>query len=189
MPSEIATSVALNSEAFGDTAHILIGKAFSDEYEIGDDLLKMPHANVSLFTISGEIELFSNALNVQSAANGIPVGYIAPTEGQFTFSYNDQESSSWIEHLWLIDNDMAVTTDLLDNDYNFISAAETNKTRFVLKIELKSEKDDPTTDNGGLIETMPDEGQIKFIYQDKLYIRHKGFIYDATGKKVMEINK
>lgn len=189
MPAEVATSIALNSEAYGDTTHIIIGKAFSDEYEVGDDLIKMPHANVSLFTISNGTDLFSNALNAQSALDGIPVGFTAPTEGQFTFSYNDQESSSWIEHLWLIDNDMAVTTDLLDNDYNFISAAETNKTRFVLKIELKSEKDDPTTDNGGLIETMPDEGPIKFIYQDKLYIRHKGFIYDAVGKRVSEINK
>lgn len=184
MPAEIETAIALNSEAYGDTTHILINNEFTSEYEVGDDLLKMPHANVSLFTISGTTDLFANALNVQSAAEGIPVGYTAPTEGQYTFSYNDKLSTAWIEHLWLIDYVQNSTIDLLESDYTFNTTAETNKTRFVLKIELKSGKEDPTTSIDGLIETSPNEGPIKFIYQDKLYIRYNGIIYDAVGKKV-----
>ena len=187
MPTEIETAIALNSEAYGDTTHILINNEFTAEYEVGDDLLKMPHANVSLFTISGTTDLFANALNAQLAAEGIPVGYTAPTEGQYTFSYNDKLSTAWIEHLWLIDYVQNSTTDLLESDYTFNATAETNKTRFVLKIELKSGKEDPTTSIDGLIETSPNEGPIKFIYQDKLYIRYNGIIYDAVGKKVSEI--
>lgn len=189
MPAEVATSITLNSEAYGDTTHIIIGKAFSDDYEVGDDLIKMPHANVSLFTISNGTDLFSNALNAQSALNGIPVGFTAPTEGEYIFSYNDKEVSSWIEHLWLTDYDKTVTTDLMERDYVFLSEAETNKTRFVLKVELKSEEQGQTTENGGLIETAPREGPTKFIYQDKLFIRYNGIIYDATGKRVMKVNK
>ena len=30
---------------------------------------------------------------------------------------------------------------------------------------------------------------IKFLYHDKVFILHNGVIYDATGKKVREINK
>lgn len=187
MPTEIETAIALNSEAYGDTTHILINNEFTAEYEVGDDLLKMPHANVSLFTISGTTDLFANALNAQLAAEGIPVGYTAPTEGQYTFSYNDKLSTAWIEHLWLIDYVQNSTIDLLESDYTFNATAETNKTRFVLKIELKSGKEDPTTSIDGLIETSPNDGPIKFIYQDKLYIRYNGIIYDAVGKKVSEI--
>jgi hypothetical protein len=29
----------------------------------------------------------------------------------------------------------------------------------------------------------------KFIYNDKMYILYNGVIYDATGKRVKEINK
>ena len=184
MPAEIETAIALNSEAYGDTTHILINNEFTSEYEVGDDLLKMPHANVSLFTISGTTDLFANALNAQLAAEGIPVGYTAPTEGQYTFSYNDKLSTAWLEHLWLIDYVQNSTIDLLESDYTFNATAETNKTRFVLKIELKSGKEDPTTSIDGLIETSPNDGPIKFIYQDKLYIRYNGIIYDAVGKKV-----
>ena len=34
-----------------------------------------------------------------------------------------------------------------------------------------------------------DEQIHKFIYQDKIYILHHGVIYDATGKRVITINK
>ncbi len=185
MPSEIKTSIALNSETYGDTTHILIGEAFSDEYEIGDDLLKMPHANLSVFTVSSTADLFSNALNAQSAANGIPVGYTAPTAGKYVFSYNDKVKDSWIGNLWLTDYQKNITVDLLEESYEFEATAETNKTRFVLKIELRAPGgDDPSTELVEQVETEPNDGPTKFIYQDKMYIRYRGVIYDATGKKV-----
>ncbi len=186
MPAEIATSIALNSTEYGDTTHLLIGDAFSDEYEIGDDLTKMPHANVNLFTISGANDLFANALNTQSALAGIPVGYIAPMAGSYEFTVNDKEDNSWIEHLWLTDLDLSRQTDLLVEPYEFETDAVTNKTRFMLNVVLKSP-------NGKDVTTGVDdvhgenERPFKFLYRDKMYILRGGKLYDATGKQVREI--
>ncbi len=189
MPSEIATSVALNSEAFGDTTHILIGEDFTEEYEIGDDLMKMPHANVSLFTIMGGCDLFSNALNSMSARASIPVGYTAPTEGTYVFTVNDQENSQWIGNIWLTDYELDTRVDLLQVPYEFTTVAGTNKTRFALSIELRSPGDDTPTDIPEVDEDTEATEPTKFIHNDKMYIQYNGVIYDATGKRVREINK
>ena len=183
MPAEIETSIALNSQAFGDTTHILIGDEFTDDYEPGDDLVKMPHANVSLFTITGGNELFANALNMQSALAGIPVGYTAPTSGTYVFSRNDKVNSSWIGSLWLTDFEQNSRVDLMEEEYEFHSETGTNKARFVLNVELRSPGDDTPTDIE-IVEDLDEESTMKFIYQDKMYIYHRGVIYDATGKKV-----
>ena len=186
MPEEIETSIALNATESGDTTHILIGEAFSDAYEFGDDMVKMPHSNVALFTISGTNELFANALNAQSASAGIPVGYTAPSAGTYVFSWNDKVNSTWIQHLWLTDLDLSTQTDLLVDSYEFETEAGTNKTRFVLVVELKK-KTDVTTD----IDDVRGESDkpLKFIYHNKMYILRNGVIYDATGKRVQTINK
>lgn len=186
MPAEIETSIALNSQAFGDTTHILIGDEFTDDYEPGDDLVKMPHANVSLFTITGGNELFANALNMQSALAGIPVGYTAPTSGTYVFSRNDKVNSSWIGSLWLTDFEQNSRVDLMEEEYEFHSETGTNKARFVLNVELRSPGDDTPTDIE-IVEDLDEKSTMKFIYQDKMYIYHRGVIYDATGKKVREI--
>ena len=186
-PKEVNASVAMNTATFGDTAHVLIGDAFTDEYEIGDDLIKMEHPNVNLFTISGENELFANALSKQSALNGIPVGYIAPVAGKYVFSSVDRADNVWIKHLWLRDKESGAMTDLLDEDYEAELEAETNKTRFELVIELK--------DRTEVIEAIDETGEeeverpTKFIWRDRLFILRNGNVFDATGKRVGEINK
>lgn len=187
MPSEIETSIALNSENYGDTTHILIGDDFTDEYEIGDDMTKMPNTNVSLYTITGGYELFANALNMQSAMAGIPVGYVAPEDGAYTFSVNDKKNSTWIGNIWLTDFERNERVNLMEGSYEFETLAGTNKTRFVLNIELRSPNDTPT--DIGDVEEEEKQGPQKFIRHDKLYILQNGVIYDATGKKVREINK
>lgn len=186
MPNEIETSIALNNTNYGDTTHLLISEAFSDEYELGDDMVKMPHSNVTLFTIAGTNELFANALNAQSASTGIPVGYTAPTAGTYMFSQNDKADNTWIEHLWLRDIDLGLITDLLEDSYEFETEAETNKTRFVLTVELKKQTG-ITTDIDENRGESGYERPMKFIYHDKLYILRGSQLYDATGKQVREI--
>ncbi len=186
MPSEINCSVALSSATASDTTHLLIGDMFTEAYEPGDDLVKMGHNNVNVFTVSKEIDLFANALNKTLAEEGIPVGYIAPDNGTYTFSLDDAVDMSWIEHVWLTDYETSAKVDLLTAPYEFEAEAGTNKTRFVLNIILKTTQDDPISTGVDSIEGS-DEEAMKFIYRDKLYIRHKGVIYDATGKEVSEI--
>ncbi len=186
MPQEINVAVALSTATYGDTTYLLVGDGFSDEYEIGDDLMKMPHANVSLFTIGSTYDLFANALNKQSAENGVPVGYTAPSVGYYLFSHVENAESAWLEHLWLEDKETGAKVDLLDAPYEFETTAGTNKTRFVLFAVLKKSSETPT-DIGGTGEEI--DKPIKFIYNDKMYILRNGVLYDATGKKVREINK
>lgn len=186
MPQEINVAVALSTATYGDTTYLLVGDGFSDEYEIGDDLMKMPHANVSLFTISSTYDLFANALNKQSAENGVPVGYTAPSAGYYLFSHVENAESAWLEHLWLEDKETGAKVDLLDAPYEFETIAGMNKTRFVLFAVLKKNSETPT-DIGGTEEEI--DKPIKFIYNDKMYILRNGILYDATGKKVREINK
>ena len=181
MPQEINVAVALSTATYGDTTYLLVGDGFSDEYEIGDDLMKMPHANVSLFTIGSTYDLFANALNKQSAENGVPVGYTAPSAGYYLFSHVENAESTWLEHLWLEDKETGAKVDLLDAPYEFETTAGTNKTRFVLFAVLKKNSETPT-DIGGTEEEI--DKPIKFIYNDKMYILRNGILYDATGKKV-----
>ena len=181
MPQEINVAVALSTATYGDTTYLLVGDGFSDEYEIGDDLMKMPHANVSLFTIGSTYDLFANALNKQSAENGVPVGYTAPSAGYYLFSHVENDESTWLEHLWLEDKETGAKVDLLDAPYEFETTAGTNKTRFVLFAVLKKNSETPT-DIGGTEEEI--DKPIKFIYNDKMYILRNGILYDATGKKV-----
>lgn len=181
MPQEINVAVALSTATYGDTTYLLVGDGFSDEYEIGDDLMKMPHANVSLFTIGSTYDLFANALNKQSAENGVPVGYTAPSAGYYLFSHVENAESTWLEHLWLEDKETGAKVDLLDAPYEFETTAGTNKTRFVLFAVLKKNSETPT-DIGGTGEEI--DKPIKFIYNDKMYILRNGILYDATGKKV-----
>lgn len=188
-PQEIEFSIALNPEAgAGDTTHLLLGDAFSEDYEIGDDMVKMSHAGVSLFTIMKGNDLFANAIPAAIALNGIPVGYNAPASGEMIFSINDKDDYTWIEHVWLTDYDKNTKTDLLVEEYPFTTDVGENRTRFALNVELKAEED--ISSNVEQIEDVEAvDGPIKFIYQDKMYILNRGVIYDATGKRVREINK
>ena len=132
----------------------------------------------------GEYRTAFNSLPEGVAELPIPVGYIAPKAGYYFFSMADGNYSE-VEHVWLTDYETSRTVDLLDEDYEFETDKGTNNNRFVLNIVLKVEHDNTAT---GLDEVEGDSQQpLKFIYQDKMYIRHGGVLYDATGKQVREI--
>ena len=59
--------------------------------------------------------------------------------------------------------------------------------RFVLNVILKSDSENTATGLDGI--DAKDDGPMKFIREDKMFIKQNGVIYDATGKKVGEINK
>jgi len=115
------------------------------------------------------------------------VGYVAPEEGAYTFSVNDKKNSTWIGNIWLTDFERNERVNLMEGSYEFETLAGTNKTRFVLNIELRSPNDTPT--DIGDVEEEEKQGPQKFIRHDKLYIQYNGALYDGTGKKVREINK
>ena len=140
---------------------------------------------LKVYTMVGEYRTAFNSLPEAVAELPIPVGYIAPIAGQYTFSLVEGDYSS-VEHVWLTDYETSSTVDLLNGAYVFEAVKETNNTRFALNIILKPESDTPT----GMDEIdETGDGPTKFIYEDKMFIKQNGVIYDATGKRVKEINK
>ena len=169
-----------------DQAGLTVGNEYSADFDMEDKEKTIVNENyLKVYTMVGEYRTAFNSLPEAVAALPIPVGYIAPSAGQYTFSLVEGDYSS-VEHVWLTDYETTSTVDLLDVAYKFETVKGTNNTRFALNIILKPESDTPT----GMEEIYETgDGATKFIYEDKMFIKQNGVIYDATGKKVREINK
>ena len=183
---EVEFEILLSNDSRHDNMGLLIADQYSPAYEINADLEKMI-GSMSVYTIYGGYNLAYNALSPTDAEQLIPVGYVVPAAGEYTFQLDDQSNYEQVEHIYLTDYEKSRTVDLLDDAYTFETVKGKNESRFAINVILKEEKVDVTTGIHAL-ETDNEKPQ-KFIYQDKIYILIKGVIYDATGKKVSEINK
>lgn len=182
---EVEFEVLLSTDSRQDNMGLLIANQYSPAYELNADLEKMI-GSMSVYTIYGGYNLAYNALSPTEAEELIPVGYVAPAEGEYTFKLDETSDVSEIEHIYLTDYELSKTTDLLNAAYSFSTAAGKNESRFAINVILKAE--DPGTLTGLDDVDMNSEQPFKFIHQDKMYILRGGKIYDATGKQV-QINK
>ena len=184
---EVEFEINLANGSHEDHTGLLIADQYSPAYEINADLEKMI-GSMSVYTIFGGYNLAYNALSPDDAKQFIPIGYVAPSAGEYTFSLDDNSDVNEIDHIYLTDYQESVTVDLMEQDYIFMTTSGKNESRFAINATLKEETDTPTDIdiiNGG--GDLDGEKPIKFIYHDKMYIYHRGVIYDATGKKVREI--
>ena len=184
---EVEVDIILSNDSRQDNMGLLIAEQYSPAYEINADLEKMI-GSMSVYTIYGGYNLAYNALSPDDAKQFIPIGYVAPSAGEYTFSLDDNSDVNEIDHIYLTDYQESVTVDLMEQDYIFMTTSGKNESRFAINATLKEETDTPTDIdiiNGG--GDLDGEKPIKFIYHDKMYIYHRGVIYDATGKKVREI--
>lgn len=181
---EVELEILLSNDTRQDNMGLLIADQYSPAYEINADLEKMI-GSMSVYTIYGGYNLAYNALSPDDAKQFIPVGYVAPTAGEYTFSLDDESDVNEIDHIYLTDYQENVTVDLMEKSYSFTTVSGKNEGRFALNATLKDEPETPTD-----IDIINSEGDLnadapqKFIYHDKMYIYHRGVIYDATGKKV-----
>ena len=181
---EVEFEINLANGSHQDHTGLLIAEEYSPAYEINADLEKMI-GSMSVYTIYGGYNLAYNALSPDDAKQFIPIGYVAPSAGEYTFSLDDNSDVKEIDHIYLTDYQESVTVDLMEQDYIFMTTSGKNESRFAINATLKEENDTPTDIdiiNGG--GDLDGEKPIKFIYHDKMYIYHRGVIYDATGKKV-----
>lgn len=184
---EVEFEILLNNDTHQDHTGLLIADKYSPAYEINADLEKMENT-MSVYTLTGGYKLAYNALSPEDASDTIPVGYIANTAGLYTFSLDPESYVGDVEHIWLTDFELHRSVDLKDETYSFTTIKGRNETRFALTIELKDETQVPTS----IEEIIPESDAnmpMKFIWHDKMYILSNGIIFDATGKKVKEINK
>ena len=100
---------------------------------------------------------------------------------------NDIEDWDSFEHINLIDYTTGIVTDLLQSSYTFSTERTQNDARFALNVVPRQET--PTGLENGANGANDANGVRKLIINDKLFIIRDGVMYDATGKKVREINK
>ena len=184
---EVEFEILLSNDKQSDNTGLLIAEQYSPAYEINADLEKMI-GSMSVYTIYGGYNLAYNALSPLNASEWIPMGYIAPAAGEYTFRLDDIDNIvEQVEHVYLIDYEANNIVDLMDDEYEFTTDKEQNNNRFAINIVLIQDKDNTTTGmdiiNGNVA------APIKFIYHDKMYIQSGGVIYDGTGKQVTNINK
>lgn len=184
---EVEFEVLLANESRKDNMGLLIADQYSTDYEINADLEKMI-GTMSVYTILGGYNLAYNALSPDDAKEWIPVGYVAPTAGEYTFSLDENSDMTEVEHVYLTDYLLTKTVDLVEKSYTFSTETGKNEARFAINVVLKPEPVDPITTGVNHLDSDSDV-PTKFIYQDKMYILYHGIIYDAVGKKVKEINK
>lgn len=184
---EVEFEILMSNDARQDNTGLLISEEYSPAYEINADLEKMI-GSMSVYTIYGGYKLAYNALSPINASEWIPMGYIAPAAGEYTFRLDDVEKIvEQVEHVYVIDYDANNIVDLMTDEYKFTTDKEQNDNRFAINVVLIQDKDNTTT--GLDIINGNNTAPIKFIYHDKIYIKSGEVIYDGTGKQVTNINK
>ena len=184
---EVEFEILMSNDARQDNTGLLISEEYSPAYEINADLEKMT-GSMSVYTIFGGYKLAYNALSPINTSEWIPMGYIAPAAGEYTFRLDDVEKIvEQVEHVYVIDYDANNIVDLMTDEYKFTTNKEQNDNRFAINVVLIQDKDNTTT--GLDIINGNNTAPIKFIYHDKIYIKSGEVIYDGTGKQVTNINK
>ncbi|MBQ7382200.1 MAG: InlB B-repeat-containing protein [Paludibacteraceae bacterium] len=143
---------------------------------------------LKLYSIVDGHYLVGNTLTSDEIKDVIPMGFYAPdAESEYVFSMDEYSEADDFDEIILYDAQLNRQTDLKAGDYIFtVGAQGFVENRFY--INLVPKKEDSTTGNQDVQEAVR-EGALKFIHNDKIYILNRGVIYDATGKKVREINK
>lgn len=184
--------IVLNNEDEDDMMGLVISEKYTDAYEINADLEKLLGDGNSLKTYMryGDMNMAYVAINSALAQEWIPVTVQLPEGSEYTFSLHEASVVDELEGVYLIDYAAGnVITNLLDDNYSFGSAPGTISGRFAINA-IVGEHNTPTgidvINGGGDINS---DKPFKFIYHEKVYIYHRGVIYDATGKRVKEINK
>lgn len=184
--------IRLSYEGGKDQMGLIIGEDYTEAYEVNADLAKVlgDAGFVKTYMQYGGMDMAYVAINQELAKAWIPVTVILPKDGEYTFSLMSSSEVEQLEGVYLIDYaENETVTNLIDKDYTFVADAATISNRFAINAII-GERQTPTdidviNEGGDLNSDRP----FKFLYRDKVYIYHRGVIYDATGKKVREINK
>ena len=132
---EITTGIILTGNDQTDRTGLLIADNFTEEYDFNADLSKFENSGINLYTIGKDGKLAFMAINQTLAEQPIPLGYSAPTDGEYTIAFDeDRYNATDISALYLIDYDRNEKTNLLHTDYSFVTAVGTNNQRFALQV-------------------------------------------------------
>ena len=182
--------IMLNNENSEDMMGLFVSEKYTADYDLNGDVEKLLSDGTSLRTYMhyGNMNLAYVALTETLAREWIPVTVRVPQSGEYTFSLHEASIVGELEGVYLIDYaEDGRVTNLIEQDYTFVAEAGTIDGRFAINA-IVGERSTPTdidVVNGG--GDLNSDKPFKFIYHDKMYIYHRGVIYDATGKRVREI--
>ena len=184
--------IVLNNEQSEDMMGILVSDKYTAEYELNADLEKLLGDGTSLKTYMhyGDMNMAYVAINEVLAREWIPVTVRIPESGEYTYSLHEASIAGELEGIYLIDYQNGDhVTNLIDESYSFTAEAGTINGRFAINA-IVGQRETPTDidiiNAGGDIHS---KKPVKFIWNDKVFILHRGVIYDSTGKRVREINR
>ena len=174
-----------------DNAGLTIGNTYSELFDSEDMEKTITNGTqyMKVYTMVGEYRTAFNYLPEAAAAQPIPVGYIAPAAGEYTFTLKPSGNYSQVEKVLLTDYQTSQTVDLLTEDYTFETEAGEINTRFALNVKLKAETaTDMSSVEGGGIMNISVYGGDQHLVVRGLPTGADVWIYDAAGKLVASWN-
>lgn len=188
LPNDMELVLTVSGNGYSDETRLHINNELSlaDAMEFPDEMTKQLNAGViNFYTIANGINMYANGMSYEDAQEWIPAGVVAPQEGLYAFSVSGV-NANYIKSVLLLDKNSGYEYDLMSVNPQLFLNNGTDDERFAVKIVLREEDETPT----GLFDVQTDNTRaIKFIYRDNMYILLNGNVYDATGKRVKEINK
>ena len=182
---EIAIKLAGNGQTDETRLHINDDLTIVNPLEFPEENTKQMNANyVNIYTYSDQVSMYANGLSYDESENWNDMGVVAPSDGEYTFSIK-KVNRNYVNGVLILDKTTSVAYNLLDGDVTLQLPAGTINGRFAVKIQYGPATTTDFEGNGEAEHTNPE----KFIYDDKMFIRCKGVLYDATGKKVRKEGK
>ena len=179
--------IRLSYEGGKDQMGLIIGEDYTEAYEVNADLAKVlgDAGYVKTYMQYGGMDMAYVAINGELAKAWIPVTVILPTSGAYTYSLTPSSEVAELEGVYLIDyaNNNKITN-LINENYEFTAEAGTINNRFSINAIVGERKTPTGIDAVSAGADLNDDKPFKFVWHDKVYILHRGIIYDSTGKKV-----
>ncbi len=173
---DVTFSLVLSNDGALDRTYVLLSPQFTEEYEIGFDVVKMCSAETQVYSISDGAELFRMAAHIEENKL-IPLGYKVPTSGEYKLAIQTKEALTNVEHVYLLEKGIVVA-DLKQENYLFESLAGITNDRFTVQIVQPGMQTMNTNINATDSWGMPK----KIIRNSFMYIvLPNGHTYDFSG--------
>ena len=179
--------INLTSDEAGDMMGLLVADKYTEAYESNADLQKLLGDGTSLKTYMhyGDLNMAYVAINEILAREWISVSVRIPADGEYTFSLHEASIVGELEGVYLIDyENNSQITNLKENSYTFYTTAGTINGRFAINAIVGEQQTPTAIDALSAGANLNSDKPFKFVWRDKVFILHRGAIYDATGKKV-----
>lgn len=190
LPDDMEVGITASIGEQSDETIILLCDDLSRDnaLEFPDESSKIINTGrLNFYTFAGTTSMYANGMTYAEGQEWNAAGITPTTSGEYTFSAT-RVNTSYVQAVLLKDLYSNVEYDLLTSDVALHLEPGTVDDRLAIKIVLKDENETPTAldeiNNEGV-----NRGPEKILYDQQIYIRYNGVLYDATGKKVREINK